>query len=919
VEKLLRTLPPLLGHVQADLEEFFDAPLKDYLDRLRERPRPSSPKIINDPLWHTVRVNPWEIALLDSPIVQRLRNVKQLGLASYVYPGAGYSRFEHTLGVVHQTQRFIESINRNARSQGVDHLDPIQQEDEIVLRLAALLHDVGHGFLSHVSERAMMRLPVGDGGDTARKAIRAAKNHWVCKGNPALAEVLAALIVTSSKVAELFDVADVPRWRHNSHGLTEQIARLIVGGNAFPNRPFLGEIISGAVDGDKLDYMSRDCYMAGLPMPVDVDRLLEKVHVVSIAAAKKYADYAGIAPGDVIQNLAIHSAGGRTVEELVISRVLLYEKLYHHQKVRALEGMVENAVELLATREPVFTKLSSYLAISDAEFLEAHWGKLEHPHSPEVTKARGIVDDIRRRRTLIRAFVFGNALITGIEDPGVRRDRWNELTPLVSGQRSQQSEDVKALVVERARQYLTAAGLAKSAKTLTADFVVIDLPAMQGIAAKTTFWISQRDELVLYSDQARIERWAEAYEDQKTIGYVFGLAEHAEALHLAFRDVVKDKTSLEFDSRCFQLTKLGLARTNQLADAVSKQSTFKTNPVVVAATAKTSVVPATSSTVLHALYGSRLRELAARFQTYSAGSGTPIDVERLTQWLLQFDRAEAPFAMRILENIQFWDRRALVDAFINGTEMLPSSARAGTFIPFGGADKSSRIISYFLPDGSAETEKLRIVASVNDLKEPGSVVFFDDISASGKQGSTGLRQLFGEAPAVDDVDEEVVPAANPSALEVLSKSDITFLYITGRRTGAARVVDTMKSLVKHDRVTAHVVSPAEIGCFQAGARVFTERVEAVAAEAVFRSKGRRALHDKLDGKKWTESTIDAAALGYGGLAGLTVFSYNTPAATLTALWKDCVAEGHRWHALFHRRTAATVPRQDKLALEHPTE
>src|SRR4051812_25134357 len=106
-EKPLRTLPPLLGHVQADLEEFFVAPLKDYLDRLRERSRPSTPKIINDPLWHTIRVDPWEIVLLDSPVVQRLRDVKQLGLASYVYPGAGYSRFEHTLGVIHQTQRFI--------------------------------------------------------------------------------------------------------------------------------------------------------------------------------------------------------------------------------------------------------------------------------------------------------------------------------------------------------------------------------------------------------------------------------------------------------------------------------------------------------------------------------------------------------------------------------------------------------------------------------------------------------------------------------------------------------------------------------------------------------------------------------------------------------------------------------------------
>ena len=155
------------------------------MDRLR-RPGKPSPKIIHDPVWRTIRVEPWEVVIIDSPLVQRLRRVHQLGLSSYVFPGAGYSRFEHSIGVLHQTKRVIGSIRRNARSlarrRRLPQQEPISLSEEALLRVTALSHDVGHGFLSHVSERALERLRTVDGSHSVRELRKEAKEFFSRSG-----------------------------------------------------------------------------------------------------------------------------------------------------------------------------------------------------------------------------------------------------------------------------------------------------------------------------------------------------------------------------------------------------------------------------------------------------------------------------------------------------------------------------------------------------------------------------------------------------------------------------------------------------------------------------------------------------------------------------------------------------------------
>ena len=103
-------------------------------------------EIIRDPLWKNIRVDPIALQLVDTPAFQRLRYVRQLGLAYLVYPGASHSRFEHALGAYHLAGETLALL----AERGVDHgLGP---EECLLVRCAALLHDVGHYPYSHALE-----------------------------------------------------------------------------------------------------------------------------------------------------------------------------------------------------------------------------------------------------------------------------------------------------------------------------------------------------------------------------------------------------------------------------------------------------------------------------------------------------------------------------------------------------------------------------------------------------------------------------------------------------------------------------------------------------------------------------------------------------------------------------------------------
>src|SRR5690348_9752079 len=240
-------------------------------------------EVVRDPLWNNIRLDPEALAVVDTPAVQRLRYVRQLGHAFLVYPGATHSRFEHALGAYHLARRALSQLEDTSEVQ-LDHRERLR------LRLAALLHDVGHYPFSHSLEEA--GLP----------------HH----------EQLATRHLTGGDLARRLAELGVP---------ADELLALI---QARAREPLAG-LVSGSLDVDKLDYLSRDAWMCGVPYGViDVDRLLTSLTVA--------------AGPDGRPALALHEKGLAALESLLFAKYQMYRNVYWHHAVRSATGMFKRLV-----------------------------------------------------------------------------------------------------------------------------------------------------------------------------------------------------------------------------------------------------------------------------------------------------------------------------------------------------------------------------------------------------------------------------------------------------------------------------------------------------------------------------------------------------------------------------------------------
>jgi len=247
---------------------------------------PPAFEVIRDPLWDNIRLDEAAMAVLDLAVMQRLRYVRQLGHAFLVYPGATHSRFEHALGTYHLTKQALSILDERGE------LDAVPPEDHLATRLAALLHDIGHYPFSHSLEEA---------GFLKHEQLGVAKLH---EGE--LAERLAS-----------FGVPD----------LAQRVGELIEGTSTSP----LAGLISGTLDLDKVDYLSRDARMCGVPYgTVDVDRLLSSLTLCL--------------PEGESQVVGIHEKGLSALESLLFSRYQMYRNVYWHHAVRSATCMFKRAV-----------------------------------------------------------------------------------------------------------------------------------------------------------------------------------------------------------------------------------------------------------------------------------------------------------------------------------------------------------------------------------------------------------------------------------------------------------------------------------------------------------------------------------------------------------------------------------------------
>ena len=389
-----------LDSFRSDLEAFAQTCLGAYpahATRITSR----TSKEINDPVWGTIAFTPPEIVVLDCPLLQRLRRIRQLGVVHLVFPGANHTRFEHSLGIISRVSALIDGINRSSGQSGgpSDAIDEIHRQ---LMRLAALCHDIGHGFMSHVSEKAIDREP-------RINLLQRQFNARFGVENAHLSEMSSFFIIRSPAFADVLEIAWSLSMPTTDQNISEFIADVVVGRTVSDDIPLLHELVSGPFDADKLDYLTRDAYFCGVPQIVDIPRLVQKIRVARTTKEylpREIADKVTGGPNRLYNVTAVASSGASTLDELALARALLHDKVYRHKKVRAAEAMIASILTTLAKVHPKPELL--VLQIHDERFLDLDGASIRNllqlsveAEAERVETVADLVSRLRERRLFV--------------------------------------------------------------------------------------------------------------------------------------------------------------------------------------------------------------------------------------------------------------------------------------------------------------------------------------------------------------------------------------------------------------------------------------------------------------------------------------------------------------------------------------
>ncbi|TAI62253.1 hypothetical protein CWO89_30710 [Bradyrhizobium sp. Leo170] len=252
--------------------------------------------------------------LLNTPEVQRLRRVKQLGVSEYVFPSASHTRFSHSIGVYHNARRLVGILKREIELKRVE--GEFNETRAKVALFAALLHDIGHGPFSHAFEEARKALAAERSTDAAPKpkirSHEAFTADMIRDGRGRISEIIAASGVKPEDVADLV-AAETPTDMYHA-------------------------VVSSSFDADRLDYLLRDRYMTGTGAgAIDLDWLMDNVRVAEIDFAPAESDDA-----DPIyqHSFCLEHKARDAAEDFLLARYRLYTNVYLHKTTRGIEQMV---------------------------------------------------------------------------------------------------------------------------------------------------------------------------------------------------------------------------------------------------------------------------------------------------------------------------------------------------------------------------------------------------------------------------------------------------------------------------------------------------------------------------------------------------------------------------------------------------
>jgi HD superfamily phosphohydrolase len=335
--------------------------------------------VLRDPVHGDVYLTHEEILVLDTPEMQRLRGLKQLGTAYLVFPGAVHTRFDHSIGTLHMAGKVIEAANRSFE------LDPkgcvgVSEEEARIVRIAALVHDVTH-------------IPFGHSIEDQDGILR---RH----DSPHRFEAMLGRSTGVGKALERLGVAkDV---RAILAGAGDRTPRT-------PTPPYWTQIVSGTFACDILDYLARDAYFTGLKLAVDPR--VTSYFKIDRASGNLYID---LAKHDLLREDILSE-----IVRMLEARYYFSERVYYHHAKVAAGALVARAVGLALAAGAV--KEEDFYAETDESVLQLLERAVAKSEKEVRERVRSLVGRFRARRLPKRACVFPRYENEAVQDALVAR------------------------------------------------------------------------------------------------------------------------------------------------------------------------------------------------------------------------------------------------------------------------------------------------------------------------------------------------------------------------------------------------------------------------------------------------------------------------------------------------------------------
>lgn len=889
------------------LEPFYngiDRFCSDHLPVTSEDPtRTHGHKIIADPVEGYTSLESWEIGIVDTPLFQRQRGIRQLGLAYLVYPTLGYSRFEHVIGVRARLEQVSTVLRHNSILRG-DVANSLPTDPQITrMRLAVLCHDIGHCLFSHVSEAVLETLH-GSASYPSSATIYAAFRQYAGRRIP-MAEIFSVAILTSPPFISFLHTLGIPdaQRREGAQRIAFDAAHLIMG-LPIPHDPsslFLGQLMNSGLDIDKLDYMLRESLLSGITLGISLQWLMKKLFIATISGARVplglRTRLGGFQKEDNFSVLALERGGQYAFEEFCVARLTLHEKIYLHQKIRAAEAQAHAIFARLAREVPEFSHAHQWLYLKeslldypDADLPGISERDLFTQNSPRTAGAFDF-NSIATRNLLSRAYAFGWQ--NSIADPLMRDTRELGVDKFLTTTRESPSDFIAH--VRRNLEHI--------ARLLSLDDLrhaniplLVDPPRLSTIQqGQDTIHIEYPPRLSLRWTMP-IDRIEEYYHRNRALGYVFTNRTYLPFVMLAAERAAWDTCKV----LCIQDGLINRHVVDQARD-IRAQLTRK------GFYDDASPLRPISDYLAGVEAQSVITDIAEKLAAYESRAKKRVSPASVTTFIAQFPEALQRAALAWLQHIGFIrpdiELCKLIPRIV--TERLDARMKSIGVSPLGATTDSAYHIAYDLREPLNDALPKEIRAPQVPLTEALGMaldyyLIFDDNTNSGLQALNIVAAWLGkELPSRLRLNEDHVQTLQPELVRELLSKPVCFCFAVAPEGGPEKL---KSMLIEHLGFSADLLHCAAQIILPSRLKIFTGPDSPFQHTEI--TKLREFVVDVAKtifvGESKSAEVAEARALGDNHAEAMVVFPYNCPTMTIPALWLSGKYGSVVWQPLVER-------------------